>query len=155
MKECSRTCLFYLLDFYVSLSYLPTPHCPSRMEGAPHTPETPEPPIPSAFKVGDTVHVYQGTAPDTPGKNTIAFIGTVVGFNAGEGKWLVCVLLRLVLPCIVLSCHLLSCCVISCHLLSCVCRSATALCLNVGTQIWWRNNLCPGYLPLSTLSCAC
>jgi hypothetical protein len=75
------------------------------MEGTSHTPETPERPIPSAFKVGDTVHVYQGTAPGTLGKNTTAYIGTVVGYNynAGQGKWLVCALLRLLKPSLVAS----------------------------------------------------
>ena len=60
----------------------------SRMEGTEHGPNTPEPA--KRFVVGDLVHVYQGTAPGTPGKKTEAFIGRVVGYDAQHQKWLVC-----------------------------------------------------------------
>ncbi len=54
----------------------------------------------ASFKVGDTVLVYQGTAQGTRGKNTTAFIGTVVGFDVEQQKWLV---LGLVLFCLLYS----------------------------------------------------
>jgi hypothetical protein len=57
-------------------------------EHGPHTSHTPE--LAKRFKAGDLVHVYQGTAPGTPGKKTEAFIGRVVGYDAQHQKWLVC-----------------------------------------------------------------
>jgi hypothetical protein len=83
------------------------------MDGHPD-PQTPEPsndvqaPRPSRrFEVGDTVHVFQGTGAYSYVRrpNTIAFIGTVVGYNMEDGKWLV---------------RILSCPVVSC-LVFCVC----------------------------------
>jgi hypothetical protein len=32
--------------------------------------------------------VFQGTGANVRGRNTIAFIGTIVGFDATDGKWL-------------------------------------------------------------------
>ena len=61
------------------------------MEGTP-IPQTPQPspalgtPPPSQrFQVGDTVQIFQGTGPGVPGKKTIQFIGTVVGYNNDKG----------------------------------------------------------------------
>ena len=39
------------------------------------------------YKVGDLVHVFQGTAAYVKGRNTVAFIGRVVGYNEGDAKW--------------------------------------------------------------------
>ena len=58
------------------------------MERTTDATQTPEPT--SRFKVGDIVHVFQGTAPGTPGKKSEAFIGTVVGYDRQHEKWLVC-----------------------------------------------------------------
>ena len=44
-------------------------------------------PTASNFKVGDLVHVFQGTAAYVRGRNTVAFIGRVVGYNELDGKW--------------------------------------------------------------------
>ena len=50
----------------------------------------PQKPLPGpSFAVGDTVNVFQGTGANVRGRNTIAFIGTIVGFDATDGKWLV------------------------------------------------------------------
>ena len=54
-----------------------------------HEPQTPEPS--PRFAVGDIVSVFQGTGVNVRGRNTIAFIGTIVGFDATDGKWLVLV----------------------------------------------------------------
>ena len=50
-------------------------------------PQTPQPG--TRYAVGDTVNVFQGTGAYVRGRNTIAFIGTIVGFDATDGKWLV------------------------------------------------------------------
>jgi hypothetical protein len=39
------------------------------------------------YKVGDLVHVFQGTAAYVRGRNTVVFIGRVVGYNEGDAKW--------------------------------------------------------------------
>ena len=44
-------------------------------------------PTASKFKVGDLVHVFQGTAAYVRGRNTVAFIGRNVGYNELDGKW--------------------------------------------------------------------
>ena len=44
-------------------------------------------PTSSKYKVGDLVHVFQGTAAYVRGRNTVAFIGRVVGYNEGDAKW--------------------------------------------------------------------
>ena len=62
-------------------------------------PQTPQPG--TRYAVGDTVNVFQGTGAYVRGRNTIAFIGTIVGFDATDGKWLVLVYL-------VFLCHALS-----------------------------------------------
>ena len=61
------------------------------MEGTP-IPQTPQPspalgtpPSSQRFQVGDTVQIFQGTGPGVPGKKTIQFIGTVVGYNNDKG----------------------------------------------------------------------
>ncbi len=62
------------------------------MEGTPD-PQTPEP-APALgtpqrserFQVGDTVQIFQGTGPGVPGKKTLQFIGTVVGYNNDKGR---------------------------------------------------------------------
>jgi hypothetical protein len=47
----------------------------------------PATPTASKFKVGDLVHVFQGTAAYVRGRNTVAFIGRVVGYNERDAKW--------------------------------------------------------------------
>jgi hypothetical protein len=64
----------------------------AEMEGmeALQTPQ-PQTPQPSCkFKVGDLVHVYNGTCAGTRGYKTIAYMGTVVGYDKHQSKWLVC-----------------------------------------------------------------
>ncbi len=39
------------------------------------------------FRVGDLVHVFQGTAAYVRGRNTVAFIGRIVGYNEDAAKW--------------------------------------------------------------------
>ena len=60
----------------------------AKMEGN-EVPQTPEPS--RGFKVGDLVHVYNGTSAGTRGYKTIAYMGTVVGFDEQQRKWLVLV----------------------------------------------------------------
>jgi hypothetical protein len=80
------------------------------MEGN-EEPQTPE--RSQGIKVGDLVHVYNGTSSGTRAYRTMAYLGTVVGFDEIAKKWLVCVVLYLVLSCLVLLvCH--SCIVLSC-----------------------------------------
>jgi hypothetical protein len=50
----------------------------------PHSPQ----PLPE-FRVGDTVHVYHGTSAGVRAHQTVAYIGTVVGYHDEERKWLV------------------------------------------------------------------
>jgi hypothetical protein len=57
------------------------------MEGM-EAPQTPQPS--RSFKVGDLVHVYNGTCAGTQGYKTIAYMGTVVGYDEHQSKWLVC-----------------------------------------------------------------
>ena len=53
--------------------------------------EAPQTPQPSRnFNVGDLVHVCNGTAAGTRGYKTIAYMGTVVGYDVQVSKWLVC-----------------------------------------------------------------
>ena len=62
--------------------------------------EAPQTPQPSRnFKVGDLVHVYNGTCLGTRGYKTIAYMGAVVGYDEHQSKWLVCAV-------IVLHCYL-------------------------------------------------
>jgi hypothetical protein len=50
--------------------------------------------------------VYNGTSLGTRAYRTMAYLGTVVGFDEIAKKWLVCVVLYLVLSCLVfLVCH--------------------------------------------------
>ena len=44
-------------------------------------------PMAMKYKVGDLVHVFQGTAAYVRGRNTVAFIGRIVGYNTEAGKW--------------------------------------------------------------------
>jgi hypothetical protein len=39
------------------------------------------------YKVGDLVHVFQGTAAYVKARNTVAFIGRIVGYNDEDAKW--------------------------------------------------------------------
>ncbi len=59
------------------------------MEPTEHPTAQPPPCTPTAtkYKVGDLVHVFQGTAAYVRGRNTVAFIGRVVGYNELDGKW--------------------------------------------------------------------
>jgi hypothetical protein len=47
----------------------------------------PSTPTASKFKVGDLVHVFQGTDAYVRGRTTVAFIGRVVGYNERDAKW--------------------------------------------------------------------
>jgi hypothetical protein len=53
------------------------------------------------IRVGDTVHVYNGTSSGTRAYRQMAYIGTVVGYDELAMKWLVCVVFYLVLSCLV------------------------------------------------------
>ncbi len=53
------------------------------------------------IKVGDTVHVYNGTSSGTRAFRTMAYIGTVVGYDELAMKWLVCVVF--ILSCLAFS----------------------------------------------------
>ncbi len=55
--------------------------------------------------------MYHGTSAGTRAHQTVAYIGTVVGFHEEEKKWLVCDL------------HCLFLCVLFCALLVCICLS--------------------------------
>jgi hypothetical protein len=70
------------------------------MEGN-EEPQTPE--RSHGIKVGDLVHVYNGTSSGTRAYRTMAYLGTVVGFDEIAMKWLVlvCVVFYLVLSCLV------------------------------------------------------
>jgi hypothetical protein len=59
------------------------------MEPYEHPPTQPllRTPIASKFKVGDLVHVFQGTTAYVKGRNTVAFIGRIVGYNDDKSKW--------------------------------------------------------------------
>jgi hypothetical protein len=39
------------------------------------------------YKEGDLVHVFQGTAAYVKARNTVAFIGRIVGYNDEDAKW--------------------------------------------------------------------
>ncbi len=56
------------------------------MEGN-EDPQTPE--RSQCIKVGDLVHVYNGTSLGTRAYRTTAYIGTVVGYDEEAKKWLV------------------------------------------------------------------
>ncbi len=53
----------------------------------PSTHPAPCTPMALKYKVGDLVHVFQGTAAYVRGRNTVAFIGRIVGYNTETGKW--------------------------------------------------------------------
>ncbi len=44
-------------------------------------------PMSRTYKTGDLVHVFQGTGDYVRGRNTIAFIGRVAGYNDADAKW--------------------------------------------------------------------
>ncbi len=48
---------------------------------------TPPPLAPRAFKEGDLVQVFNGTAPNVRAARTVAYIGRIVGYNDDLGKW--------------------------------------------------------------------
>ena len=54
---------------------------------SPTTAPPPSAPMAMTYKVGDLVHVFQGTAAYVRGRNTVAFIGRIVGYNTEAGKW--------------------------------------------------------------------
>jgi hypothetical protein len=125
------------------------------MEGTEHGPNTPEPA--KRFGVGDLVHVYQGTAPGTPGKKTEAFIGRVVGYDAQHQKWLVCDLCyTLYVCCLLLPSLAFSCLVDGCFASRSYCgraiRCGILFCPNVDIPTWWQKNSCRGYLITLNLS---
>jgi hypothetical protein len=60
---------------------------PSLVEGELTTPPPPSTPAPRAFKVGDLVQVFNGTAPNVRAARTVAYIGRIVGYNDDLGKW--------------------------------------------------------------------
>ncbi len=98
----------FLLFISPTVPTTSTPH-PPQMDGHldPQTPESSHQAQTSRqtqrVAVGDIVNVFQGTDVYVRGHNTVAFIGTVVGYDATERKWLV----RLVLH--FLACHACSC----------------------------------------------
>jgi hypothetical protein len=57
-----------------------------RME-EPAIPPPPSTPAPRTFKVGDLVQVFNGTAPNVRADRTLAYVGRIVGYNDGFGKW--------------------------------------------------------------------
>ena len=69
------TCLFVLSNLGMEPNDKPATHPP------PCTPTV------GKFKVGDIVHVFQGTAAYVRGRNTVAFIGRIVGYNTEANKW--------------------------------------------------------------------
>ncbi len=70
-------------------------HPPQQMDGhlglqipeSSHEPQTPR--QTERVAVGDTVNVFQGIGVYVRGHKTVAFIGTVEGYDATERKWLV------------------------------------------------------------------
>ena len=85
--------------------------------------------------VGDTVNVFQGTGAYVRGNKTVAFIGTVVGYDANEGKWLILLVLLPRLSCLVMSCDVYC---------SPMCRSVISWRQNVDFRTRWKNNTCQG-----------
>ncbi len=55
----------------------------------PHPPTQPlqSTPIARKFTVGDLVHVFQGTTAYVKARNTVAFIGRIVGYNDDKAMW--------------------------------------------------------------------
>jgi hypothetical protein len=53
----------------------------------PTAPPPPCTPLAMKYKVGDLVDVFQGTAAYVRGRNTVAFVGRIVGYNTEAGKW--------------------------------------------------------------------
>ena len=47
----------------------------------------PRTPVARRFKVGDLVQVFHGTGAYVEGRNTVSYIGRIVGYNNGLGKW--------------------------------------------------------------------
>jgi hypothetical protein len=73
---------------YVCMSTMLTLFIPTSILGMERTEHlTAQPPTATKYKVGDLVHVFQGTAAYVRGRNTVAFIGRVVGYNELDGKW--------------------------------------------------------------------
>ena len=104
------------------------------MEGivAPETPQRSR-----NFNVGDLVHVYNGTGAGTRGYKTIAYMGTVVGYDVEQSKWLVCGVL---LFCFSLTClTFFSGCLLS--------RLETAWWQKKGNPTGLRKRSCPGLEP--------
>ncbi len=66
--------------------------------GGNEDPQTPE--RSQGIKIGDMVHVYNGTSLGTRAYRTVTYIATVVGYDEEAQKWLVCVVYCLVLPCL-------------------------------------------------------
>jgi hypothetical protein len=58
-----------------------------RMEEPAILPPPPSTPAPRTFKVGDLVQVFNGTAPNVRADRTLAYVGRIVGYNDGCGKW--------------------------------------------------------------------
>ena len=47
----------------------------------------PRTPAGRTYAVGDLVHVFQGTAAYARGRNSVAYIGRIAGYNDSAGKW--------------------------------------------------------------------
>ena len=47
----------------------------------------PSTPAGRTYAVGDLVHVFQGTAAYVRGRNSVAYIGRIAGYNDSAGKW--------------------------------------------------------------------
>jgi hypothetical protein len=76
-----------LNDRSVHILLVPSLFLKAVMEGM-EAPQTPQPS--RSFKFGDLVHVFNGTCAGTRGYKTVAYMGTVVGYDEQHKKWLVC-----------------------------------------------------------------
>ena len=47
----------------------------------------PRTPVARRFKVGDLVQVFHGTGAYVEGRNTVSYIGRIVGYSNELGKW--------------------------------------------------------------------
>ena len=70
----------------MSLAPLLPLSCYLGMEELP-LPPPPKTPVPRRFKVGDLVQVFHGTGAYVEGRNTVSYIGRIVGYNEALGKW--------------------------------------------------------------------
>ena len=72
-------------DIFMCLCVLPS--LGMEPNDVPTAPPPPWTPLTRKYKVGDLVQVFQGTAAYVRGRNTVAFVGRIVGYNEEAGKW--------------------------------------------------------------------